>query len=1358
MEPLREPSKLASIAGLPRLDGTSWVSILVVAVALAVLPPRAALALLGSEVLFAASAALRLRRHAIFPSLRASPRGDSQAELRTFERTRPTHQRLDSVPSAVSSGSVAAPGSEGVEAFAASSAPPQRPEVAQLTQPTPHASSLPGPQTLAELFPTGPVGAPGAADSAAQATSAPGPGLDGLAPDPDGGATAAAAVGSSPRGASGGRWMRPHVAAARQPRATLQDSLQMLGLSRDYLDMDRAARAELLARKLLDPQEGHVSLLRGGHLLAQWFSGLEGHQLRPDLVARLLAYLTTPPPPPPRAGRQAAPTPVSLPLPLPLQLPLPLPLPLLPPLTDALQLEAAQPANHAGPGAEAAPEAQAAAQGPSGSGLAAAAELEALALRLVATLELPCVPPHAAGASDTGGEGGAAVASLAGSFVESGGGAGAATAAWLRQLQVAEEEAQAAAEAQVGAAMAEAAEAAVEMAMAAAEIQDLEASAAATCSGADAGGAEGSAPSPGTVHVVPQTITAATGAQSRLLPPQLRPLAWLGRRLHAVRAAQRSAATAPTASASAPPPPPSTTATPISSLSQQPRGRPAAAHEPRLFAAAADPLSASYRPLAFYLLTEAIAGASHVALTAMGFTPAPTPAGAATVYVWTPPSQRRPPVPPRRWGSAARAPAAPVQAEGMGAAGATRQDAVGSIDAAAAGDAPETKGEEAGECVPEAGEGQVEGAVQEPLLFLHGIGLGLAPYLRLLGRTVAAAGGGRAVYAVQYKHVSMRLCAHIPAPHEVAADVAAFLAQRGVRSVSVLAHSYGTLVAAGMIKVAAASPQAPQVARLTLVDPVCFAMFLPHLVRNALYLQPVDPRPMGPPGAQAGPALQHTAEAQAQAAQAAEAAAAAEREAVAAVAASAEASLRPATEGAPAAGLGSVDDAGRPPGPAAVLRRAFFRYLLRGLVTAEFHCSVALRHRMDWPRVNLWPSELPPLCCVVLSGRDNLVPAEDVRAILANRAALLPPDAPRPRVLFHPHHGHGGFLGDTAAQAQVLAAALGLTPEQVEERLAAAAKAKADEAGAAARPARRWGRGGSTGGAAKAQQPTAADAAVPATQQRQQQQPRAPLRLPPALHLLRWLRARGSRAAIPITDHSAAGRAADSATARAAASGLASEQDDADAQRSDGAWAAAPSSADAMAKGSGCDAERGPCGPGPTSGGRGNGSQATQTPASAPRAAPPATPAYPSRGYQSAGTSPLLPARTGGVRRRLLLDNTGGLSALDASVHSPAPGQAPSSSAPPGPVSPAGRPLTAVTVASRPLLGRGRGRAAAPASPAWGAALVARGVAAQAGCVQAVSRAAGSPPAKSPRKAVVVAAAGAGARRSWGMRLRGLGL
>ena len=55
-----------------------------------------------------------------------------------------------------------------------------------------------------------------------------------------------------------------------------------------------------------------------------------------------------------------------------------------------------------------------------------------------------------------------------------------------------------------------------------------------------------------------------------------------------------------------------------------------------------------------------------------------------------------------------------------------------------------------------------------------------------------------------------------------------------------------------------------------------------------------------------------------------------------------------------------------------------------GLVVAEFHCSVALRRRLDWAAVNLWPSELPAECTVVLSGRDNLVPVREVRRILVS--------------------------------------------------------------------------------------------------------------------------------------------------------------------------------------------------------------------------------------------------------------------------------------------------------------------------------------------------------------------------------------
>jgi pimeloyl-ACP methyl ester carboxylesterase len=131
----------------------------------------------------------------------------------------------------------------------------------------------------------------------------------------------------------------------------------------------------------------------------------------------------------------------------------------------------------------------------------------------------------------------------------------------------------------------------------------------------------------------------------------------------------------------------------------------------------------------FYLLTEAVAAATHIALLVMGFRATATPNGTATVYSWTPSADATP-----------------------AAGGATSASGGGEADAGDGDDAP--------------------------VVFLHGIGLGLTPYLRLLQRLVAASGGRRPVYAVQYKHVSMRLTSTIPAPQEVAADVAAFLGER----------------------------------------------------------------------------------------------------------------------------------------------------------------------------------------------------------------------------------------------------------------------------------------------------------------------------------------------------------------------------------------------------------------------------------------------------------------------------------------------------------------------------------------------------------------------------------------------------
>lgn len=182
--------------------------------------------------------------------------------------------------------------------------------------------------------------------------------------------------------------------------------------------------------------------------------------------------------------------------------------------------------------------------------------------------------------------------------------------------------------------------------------------------------------------------------------------------------------------------------------------------EATLLAHTEEPLKCRYRPLTFYLLTEAVAGWSHVQLTAFQGYSLAAKTHIATHYLKKAP---------------------------------------------------------AGVCL------------QPPIVFLHGIGLGLAPYTAFL-RRLALQHPDRTIIAVQYRHVSMRLTLNIPTATEVADDVAAFLASQGFTSANIVAHSYGTLVASSLAK-----RHAALVSGLTLIDPVCFAMFLPHLVCNTLH-------------------------------------------------------------------------------------------------------------------------------------------------------------------------------------------------------------------------------------------------------------------------------------------------------------------------------------------------------------------------------------------------------------------------------------------------------------------------------------------------------------------------------------------
>ncbi|EFJ48493.1 hypothetical protein VOLCADRAFT_90773 [Volvox carteri f. nagariensis] len=92
---------------------------------------------------------------------------------------------------------------------------------------------------------------------------------------------------------------------------------------------------------------------------------------------------------------------------------------------------------------------------------------------------------------------------------------------------------------------------------------------------------------------------------------------------------------------------------------------------------------------------------------------------------------------------------------------------------------------------------------------------------------------GLPLVAVEYKHVSMRWCSIIPSADDIAAGVVGLLDRLGLEQACVVAHSYGTFVASRLAQLYAHRMQS-----MALLDPVCFGMFMPHLLANFIYREP----------------------------------------------------------------------------------------------------------------------------------------------------------------------------------------------------------------------------------------------------------------------------------------------------------------------------------------------------------------------------------------------------------------------------------------------------------------------------------------------------------------------------------------
>ncbi|PCH37667.1 hypothetical protein WOLCODRAFT_142188 [Wolfiporia cocos MD-104 SS10] len=123
---------------------------------------------------------------------------------------------------------------------------------------------------------------------------------------------------------------------------------------------------------------------------------------------------------------------------------------------------------------------------------------------------------------------------------------------------------------------------------------------------------------------------------------------------------------------------------------------------------------------------------------------------------------------------------------------------------------------------------------KKPVLFLHGIGIGLWPYVSFL-LELAAGDPDVGIIAVENLSISMRISPP-PLPRQaMLAKLARILDRHGLRSFVLTAHSYGTVLAAHILRDREFSRR---VSAVLLVDPIPFLLYLPAVAYNFVYRVP----------------------------------------------------------------------------------------------------------------------------------------------------------------------------------------------------------------------------------------------------------------------------------------------------------------------------------------------------------------------------------------------------------------------------------------------------------------------------------------------------------------------------------------
>lgn len=123
-----------------------------------------------------------------------------------------------------------------------------------------------------------------------------------------------------------------------------------------------------------------------------------------------------------------------------------------------------------------------------------------------------------------------------------------------------------------------------------------------------------------------------------------------------------------------------------------------------------------------------------------------------------------------------------------------------------------------------------------PVFLVYGIGIGVTMYLKVIN-AIRKKDPDRTIIVLDLPHISLKLVNEIPSFQQTLEAIDNIWKKHDLTECSWFAHSYGSIVVAWFIK-----ERPHYINKISLVDPVCFALWEPDLIRNFLY----DSNPPGP--------------------------------------------------------------------------------------------------------------------------------------------------------------------------------------------------------------------------------------------------------------------------------------------------------------------------------------------------------------------------------------------------------------------------------------------------------------------------------------------------------------------------------